>query len=97
LKPGDNTDPETLLRELAEQEAEADALAELADTLPVKAYAAKFAAIKARTDTINAKFDAATSTVAARWAGRAEKLRKRWSGMTADEQREIMLSVVGRV
>ena len=91
-----DVDPEKLLRRLSEQEAEADALADAADRLPVKVYVAKADALAAKAERIKAKLTAATPIAATAWVGKADKLRTAWDKLTTDEQREIMLSVVGQ-
>lgn len=89
-------DADRLLRELAAQEAELDALAEAADRLPVRAFVAKSDSITAKIEDLKNKLNATASlTAASPWIGKADRLRKAWGRMTTDEQREVILNVVG--
>jgi hypothetical protein len=63
----------------------------------VNVYVAKFDAINRRIAGLNLLLaQTPTLDVAAPWIGKAKKLRRAWDAMPMDEQRALILSVVGR-
>lgn len=86
-----------LLDELREQDAELEELTAHADRLPVAVYVAKFDAINRRVAELNRMLGQTPALDAATpWIGKVKKLRKVWEQMPTDEQRGLILSIVGR-
>ncbi len=86
-----------LMEELHDQEEELEALKAHAGRLPVDIYVAKYDAINARITELNRLLRQTPMVdVAAPWIGKAKRLHKAWDAMPIDEQRTLILSVVGR-